>query len=90
MREILDNRNGWFYDNFKVSPELFPFPKSLVTVLHPFTGRVTEPKIHAAWQEAVTRTHKAVVDNMKIGNVASYTIQCWKEALTAEVDLKWT
>jgi hypothetical protein len=83
-REILDNRNGWFYDNCKVNPTLFQFPKSLVTVLHPFTGRVTEPKIHAAWQEAVTRTHKAIVDNLPIRNVASYTIQCWKEALTAE------
>lgn len=82
-REIISNKNAWAYDNCKVKPEMFQFAKSLATALAPFIGRISETKVHIAWQEAVTRTHQASVDAL-VGDPASYVIQCWKEALEKE------
>ena len=78
--EILANKHAWQYDNCKVKCSMFPFRKSLETVLEPFIGRIMELKVHAAWREAVTRAHGAVMDGLA-ENPARYTIQCWKEAL---------
>jgi hypothetical protein len=82
--EITANRFHWAYDNCKVQPSDFPHRKSLATVLEAYAGRVTEAHAHAAWREAVSRTHKAVVDGLKVGSVPGYCIACWREAMGKE------
>lgn len=84
--EIVDNHRGWSYDNCKVKPEHF-VRKSIVTELLKWVGLVSEAQVHAAWQEAVTRTHKAVVDELTqkpLSSVAGYCIVCFREALATE------
>lgn len=81
-REIIANKTGWAYDNCKVQPAMFPWPKSLVTVLARFAGKVSEQQAHEAWAEAVRRAHGAVVDGLAHAP-ARYVIQCWKEALNS-------
>lgn len=80
-RDIISNKTGWAYDNCKVQPGMFPWPKSLVTVLNGFVDKVSESEVHLAWAEAVKRTHAASVDGF-VRDPARYVIQCWKEALT--------
>lgn len=82
-REIIANKYGWAYDNCKVHPAMFPWPKSLVTVLEQFIGKLNETQVHAAWAEAVKRTHNAAVDGLA-NDPARYVVQCWKEALAVQ------
>jgi bacterioferritin-associated ferredoxin len=79
--EIMSNKHDWHWDNCKIKPADFPFRKSLSKTLRDYVGKITEPQVHAAWAEAVKRTHQSIVDEMPIGNPAGYCIQCWREAL---------
>ena len=83
--EIRSNRHGWAYDNCKVQPDMFPFTTSLIKVLAPFSGRISETAVHTAWQEAVTRTHRAAVDGLVTTNPAGYCVKCFREAIQAEI-----
>lgn len=84
VAEIISNSKGWSYDNCKIQPVHFTHRQSLITVLQPFIGRITENSVHTCWQEAVTRTHKAAKDGLVDSNVAGYCVQCWREALQKE------
>jgi bacterioferritin-associated ferredoxin len=79
--EIISNKHDWWWDNCKLKPADFPIRKSLSKILRDYVGKITEPQVHAAWAEAVKRTHQSIVDEMPIGNPAGYCIQCWREAL---------
>ena len=79
-REIITNKQGWHYDNHKVAPRELA-QAALIGALKPFVGRVTEAQAHEAWAEAAIRTHKAVVDNMEIGDRSKYAAGCWKDQL---------
>lgn len=79
--EILSNRRGWAYDNCKITPAHFPIRKSIVTVISEFVGKVSEDEVHSAWREAIITTHQIIVDEMPVGNVASYVIGCFKKFL---------
>jgi len=78
-REIVSDKQGWFWDNCTVKPADIS-AASLKTVLECYPDRLTEKAIHEAWQEAVTRTHKATVDALA-NNSAAYCIGCFKEQL---------
>lgn len=77
---IVANEWGWFYDNCKV--KLTDFTRaSLVTVLKPYVGKVTEQQLEKAWREAITRAHKAVVDNLVRTTPGGYAIACFRDIL---------
>jgi len=79
-REIIANEHDWCYDNHKLRPDTLA-QAALVGKLKAFVGRVTERQAHEAWQEAATRTHKAVVDNMEIKSLPAYAAGCWEDQL---------
>jgi hypothetical protein len=79
-QEIVSDKHGWFCDNCKVKPADIS-AASLKTVLESYPDRLTEKAIHEAWQEAVTRTHKAIVDGLPEKNPAGYAVTCFKEQL---------
>jgi hypothetical protein len=79
-REIVGNRHGWSYDNCKVKPVEI-MAHSLQKVLRPYVGKLTENSVHECWQEAVTRTHKAKVDEMVKQTTVGYCVTCFKEQL---------
>ena len=80
-RDIASNRDGWSYDNCKVQAANIS-AASLETVLLPYADKLTEEMIHACWAEAVTRTHRATVDQLANINPAGYAVACFKEQLS--------
>jgi uncharacterized protein YdaU (DUF1376 family) len=80
-REIVTNARGWNYDNHKLSLDDLS-QAGLVGALKGYVERVTDEQAHEAWQEASTRTHRAMVDGMPISSKAAYAVGCWKEQLT--------
>jgi hypothetical protein len=79
-REIVANERGWGYDNCKVRPAEIMAP-SLQKVLRPYVGKLTENSVHECWQEAVTRTHAATVDELVKRTAVGYCVACFKEQL---------
>lgn len=84
-REIINNTHSWHYDNHKLRPDELA-QGGLIGALRPFVGRLTEKQAHETWQEAATRTHKAVVDEMAIADRAKYAVACWKDQMTNVAD----
>jgi CRISPR/Cas system-associated exonuclease Cas4 (RecB family) len=79
-RDIASDQQGWSWDNCKVKPADIS-AASLKTVLESYPDRLTEKAIHDAWREAVTRTHKAIVDGLPEKSPAGYAVACFKEQL---------
>ena len=80
-REIVNNTHSWHYDNHKLRADELA-QGGLIGALRPFVGRITEKQAHESWQEAATRTHRAVVDEMAIADRAKYAVACWKDQMT--------
>jgi hypothetical protein len=78
-REIAEGKR-WSYDNCKVNPGEISAP-SLQKVLRPYVGKLTENSVHECWQEAVTRAHKAKVDDLVKQTIVGYCVTCFKEQL---------
>ncbi|MGH7950639.1 MAG: hypothetical protein ACREFE_01785 [Limisphaerales bacterium] len=81
--EIVSNKHDWFWDNCKVKPGDF-VPASLETVLLPYADTLAEKSIHAAWHEAVKRTHDATVDTLA-NDPVRYCVGCFKTELESAV-----
>jgi hypothetical protein len=84
VREIASNKKGWNWDNCKVEPAKI-VAASLKPVLQPYVGLLDEPAVHAAWLEAVKRTHNATVDALANDSPA-YCVGCFKEQLKDAVE----
>ena len=81
-RDIVSNKREWDYDNCKVHAEQFT-QASIVSKIKSFVGVIPadEKTIHAAWQEAVTRTHQSAVDGLIKTTPPGYCITIFTEQL---------
>lgn len=79
-REIGENKHAWYYDNCKVRQGDISVP-SLASVLEKSAVGLSEKAIQECWQEAVTRTHSATVDQLGVKSSIGYCIACLREQL---------
>lgn len=82
---IASNSDDWHYDNCKVPREIATPPSSIVVILKPFVGMVSEDQAIHAWKSSVTLAHQAFVDNLVKGSVTGYCINCFRAQLKMEI-----
>lgn len=80
-KAIKNNEQGWHYPEHKVNRDEIVAAR-LTGKMLPYLNRITEKQVHEAWQEAATRTHAAVKDELVESTPEGYCVACWLEQMT--------